>query len=196
VDLVRAPESETIRRLGILSGSFNPPTVAHVELARAALDRVDAVLLVVPRVFPHAKDFTDASLDQRIEMLQKLDSRFGIAIADRGLFIEIARETREIFNETDLWFLCGADAASRIVNWDYGAPRAFHSMLEEFGLLVARRGEVYEPPPDMAQRIEMLPIDNLDEVSSTEVRDRIRAEKDWQELVPAELHQTIKQIYR
>ena len=199
MDLLLAPRIEEVRTLGILSGSFNPPTVAHVELARAALDRVDAVLLVVPRVFPHDKTFTGATLDQRIDMLHQIafdEPRFGVAVAERGLFIDIAREARALLGAIDLWFLCGADAAARIVDWDYGEPRAFHRMLEEFGLLVARRQTVYEPPADMAHRIEMLRVEEMDEVSSTEVRNRIRTDVDWQTLVPAEIHRHVQEIYK
>ena len=198
MDLLIPPGISPLRSLGILSGSFNPPTVAHVELARAALSRVDAVLLVVPRVFPHDKTFTGATLEERIDMLREVaasEPRFAVAVAGKGLFIEIARETRAVFGTVDLWFLCGADAAHRIVTWDYGEPRAFHRMLEEFGLLVARRHTVYEPPAEMAHRIEMLSVENLDEVSSTEVRTRIEAGGDWQALVPAEIHKHVAAIY-
>ena len=41
------------RRLGILPGTFNPPTRAHVALAEAALGEVDEALFVLPRSFPH-----------------------------------------------------------------------------------------------------------------------------------------------
>ena len=40
-------------RLGVMPGSFNPPTCAHVALAECALTLVDAAVLVLPRVFPH-----------------------------------------------------------------------------------------------------------------------------------------------
>ena len=44
-------------RLGILPGTFNPVTVAHLALAHAALRHVDEVVFVLPRVFPH-KNYT------------------------------------------------------------------------------------------------------------------------------------------
>jgi len=58
-------------RLGILPGSFNPPTLAHLALAEAALAEVDEVLLVLPRVFPH-KNYEGASFTQRADMLRAL----------------------------------------------------------------------------------------------------------------------------
>lgn len=186
------------KRLGIFAGSFNPPTRAHVALAAVALARVDEVLFVIPREFPH-KDFHGAALKERVEMLRRIaeaEPQFSIAIADRGLFIEIAREARGHYRDAELLFLCGRDAAERITNWDYGDPLAFSRMLEEFGLLVARRQGEYIPPSEFSHRIEALEVDGLDEISSTEVRERIGRNEDWRELVPEAIVEIVERVYR
>src|SRR5438270_8661990 len=88
-----------VRRLGILPGTFNPITVAHLALARAALRHVDEVVFVLPRVFPH-KTYSGASFAERVEMLRVAVAReevFSIAAADGGLFAEIARECRAAY---------------------------------------------------------------------------------------------------
>src|SRR5437764_13792105 len=99
-------------RLGILPGTFNPPTRAHLALAEAALKHVDEVLFVLPREFPH-KVYEGASFDERMEMLRAAadQPRFSIASTGGGLFIEIARECRETYGDAALCFLCGRDAA-------------------------------------------------------------------------------------
>src|ERR1022692_4872453 len=56
-------------RLGILPSSLNPPTLAHLALAEAALAELDEVVLVLPRVFPH-KTYDGASFTQRADMLR------------------------------------------------------------------------------------------------------------------------------
>ena len=123
------------RRLGVLSGSFNPITAAHVALAEAALGELDEVLLVMPREFPH-KVYEGVGLGERIELVRRaVDGRTGlsVAISDGGLFVDIARECRDHYGyDCALWFLCGRDAAERIVNWDYGAEGRFAEQLEEF----------------------------------------------------------------
>ena len=53
------------RKLGVVAGGFNPPTIAHEELVYAAGLHVDEVLCVVPSVFPH-KEFAGATLEQRL----------------------------------------------------------------------------------------------------------------------------------
>ena len=183
--------------LAILAGSFNPPTLAHLALAKAALARADEVLFVIPRVFPH-KEYAGASLDERVAMLRAAvagNERWAVGISDHGLFIDIAREAREHFPESDVWFVCGRDAAERIVGWDYGDPGAFARMLDSFGLLVARRQGEYSPPAAFAHRIESIPLENYDAHSSTEVRERIGRGKPWRHLVPESIADEVQRIY-
>jgi nicotinate (nicotinamide) nucleotide adenylyltransferase len=184
-------------RLAILAGSFNPPTRAHLALAKAALTHADEVLFVLPKVFPH-KEYVGASLDQRIGMLRTATAgnpNWAIGIADRGLFIEIAAEAKPHFPHSEFWFVCGRDAAERIVAWDYGHPSAFTGMLDVFGLLVARRQGAYTPPPELAERIKPLAFESYDEHSSTEVRERIKRGGEWRHLVPASIANEVEQIY-
>ena len=184
--------------LGVLPGAFNPITVAHIGLARAALKTVDEVLFVLPRRFPH-KPYEGASFEERIAMLEgglADEPRFSIA-AGEGLFCDIAQECHEAYGgATRLSFLCGRDAAERIVNWDYGERGSIHRMLCEFNLLVAARGGEYVPPPELRHSVRALPVgDAYDGVSASEVRRRIRSGESWETLVPAGCRSRAKRIY-
>ena len=54
--------------------------------------------------------------------------RVSAAITEGGLFVEIAQECRAILGSgVQLAFVCGRDAAERMVTWDYGEPRAIES---------------------------------------------------------------------
>jgi nicotinic acid mononucleotide adenylyltransferase len=114
------------------------------------------------------------------------------------LFIEIARECRlEYGVGVELHFLCGRDAAERMIHWDYGEPSAIERMLDEFSLLVAARQGRYEAPGHLAHRIgELTVARDLDEISSTEVRERIRGAQAWEHLVPPAIHDEVRRIYR
>jgi nicotinate (nicotinamide) nucleotide adenylyltransferase len=179
--------------LGVFPGSFNPPTVAHLALAHAALAFTSEVVFVVPRNFPH-KDFSGASFEDRIEMLLaavKEEPRFSVASTRGGLFIEIARECREAYGEqVRPSFLCGTDAAQRVASWDYGNPAAFGGMQEEFELLVAERGASFALPH---RRLE-LPA-GYTHVSATEVRERLARDQAWEYLVPPAIHAHVRRIY-
>lgn len=187
------------RRLGVLSGTFNPPTRAHLALARAGLAVVDEVVFVLPRALPH-KGWEGASFEDRLRLLEAAigeEPRFSIAASERGLFIEIARECREGYGEgVELYFLCGRDAAERVVNWDYGRPGAFLEQLREFQLLVARRKGVYAPPAPVRDRIHALAMEqDYDELSASQVRERIRRGEPWEHLVPEGIVGMVKAAY-
>jgi nicotinate (nicotinamide) nucleotide adenylyltransferase len=187
------------RRLGVFPGTYNPPTRAHLALAKAALLETDEVVFVIPRMFPH-KSFEGASFDQRISMLCRLsatDPRFSVAATEGGLFLDIARELSAAYDPCPaLRFLCGRDAAERIVNWDYGHPEAVPNMLAEFELLVAARNGEYDPPPEIAHRIRVLPLEqDYGKISATEVRRRIRQGLPWEHLVPEVIAADVRGIY-
>jgi nicotinate-nucleotide adenylyltransferase len=186
-------------RLGILPGTFNPVTVAHVALAQAALPSVDEVVFVLPRTLPH-KEFFGASFRDRVEMLLDAaegEERFSIAAAGGGLFAEIARECRAAYGaDAKLTFLCGRDAAERIVMWDYGRSDALAGMLREFDLLVAARAGEFEAPPGFPGAFARLPLaGDVEKVSATEVRRRIARGEPWQHLVPAPVRERAHRIY-
>jgi nicotinate-nucleotide adenylyltransferase len=186
-------------RLGVLPGSFNPVTVAHLALGQAALSVVDEVVFVLPRQFPH-KTYSGASLDQRMELLSlavAAHPRFSAAVSENGLFVEIAGECREAYGaDVRLSFLCGRDAAERIVNWDYGRPGAFTEMLRKFDLLVAARSGEYFPPQDVLASFCRLELNGaFDHVSASEVRSRIANGQPWEYLVPEGVTQRVSEIY-
>ncbi|MBS1858778.1 MAG: adenylyltransferase/cytidyltransferase family protein [Acidobacteria bacterium] len=186
-------------RLGVFPGTFNPITVAHVALARTALDTLHEVVFVLPRRFPH-KDYRDTSLEQRVELLGTAlaaEPRFSIAAAEGGLFIEIARECRAVYGDhVRLSFLCGRDAAERIANWDYGRPEAWQDMLREFELLVAPRGGEYCPDPAHSGAVRGMPLEpGCEGVSSSEVRRRIRTGEAWEHLVPTQIQDAVRKLY-
>jgi nicotinate-nucleotide adenylyltransferase len=182
-----------VTRIGVLAGAFNPVTRAHLALAEAARKIVDEVVCVVPRAYPH-KHFHGAALEDRIEMLKLAGGRYRVEIAEGGLFIDIARELRR--PDTEICFVCGRDAAERVINWDYGEAGAIEKMLAEFSLLVAERDGKYEAPANLRHRVHRLQLDqDFSHVSSTEVRRRIAAKEPWEHLVPEAITRHVSRIY-
>jgi nicotinate-nucleotide adenylyltransferase len=187
-------------RLGILPGSFNPPTQAHLALAEAALAELNEVVLVLPRAFPH-KNYAGADFAQRASLLSAAvarNARLSAATSEGGLFVEIAQECRAAYgSRVQLAFVCGRDAAQRIVNWDYGNACAIDRMLETFQLLVACRQGAYEPPLRLRHRIRPLALPaDLSGISASEVRRRISAGLPWEHLVPEAIVPMVREIYR
>jgi len=186
-------------RLGVLAGTFNPVTVAHLALAEAALTVVDEVVFVLPRQFPH-KTYSGASFQQRVELLRMVlegNRRISVAACERGLFVEIAAECREAYGaDVRLSFLCGRDAAERIANWDYDRPGAYLEMLKQFDFLVAARSGEYCPPASVLSSFAHLELSGaFDHVSASEVRTRIAKGEPWEHLVPEAVRRRVSEIY-
>ena len=182
-----------MKRIGILAGAFNPVTRAHVALAHAAREHVDEIVCVMPRIYPH-KELHGATLEQRRQMLNRCAIHDRAEITSSGLFIDIARELRRPGAET--WFICGADAAERVLGWDYGEPGAIERMLDEFSMLVAPRKSAFRPPEHLRHRIRNLAVPlGFEEISSTEVRNRIASDEAWEHLVPEAIIDLVRKIY-
>lgn len=189
------------RRVALFPGAWNPPTVAHVEIARAARGWADELVWVLPRTLPH-KQFEGAGFEDRRRMLAQLiegqgDAGISAAISHGGLYAEVADEARAFFGpEPEIALVCGRDAAERIAGWDYGAPGFFDEMLRKYRLLVAARRGEYQPAGRHSDRILRLPMDaSWDDVSSSELRRRIARREDWEKLAPPQLVETIRHLY-
>ncbi len=194
-----ASQASSAARVAVLPGAWNPPTVAHLAIARAALGWAAEVILVLPRVFPH-KTLDGADFRTRLAMLQALaeaESGLSVATSEGGLYLEIARETADIFGpDAEIGLVCGRDAAERITAWDYGRPGVFREMLSRHPLLVASRSGEYLPPAEDAARVIPLHLPaSFNEVSSTEVRNRILLAREWEHLVPRDIHAIAAECY-
>jgi nicotinate-nucleotide adenylyltransferase len=185
-----------VKVIGVLAGAFNPVTLAHLALVDAARPSFDEIVCVVPRVYPH-KEFHGASLEDRLEMLRRASDRYRVQATEGGLFIDIARELRRGDPDAEIFFICGSDAAERIVSWDYGEQGTIERLMEEFQLLVAARRGTYHPPEHLRGRVHALALDrDVDEISSTEIRRRIAAGEPWDHLVPGSVADLVSRIYR
>jgi nicotinate-nucleotide adenylyltransferase len=190
--------AENPASVALFPGAWNPPTVAHVDIARMAHRQADEVIWILPRAFPH-KGFEGAGFEARRRMLETVarDAGFSAAVSDGGLYAEIASEAREYFGpQAEITLVLGRDAAERIAAWDYGAAGFFDDFVSRYRLLVAARAGDYEPASQHKERISRLPMESSwDEVSSSEVRRRIAEGSDWRSLVPPAIAGIAEDLY-
>lgn len=185
-------------RLGVLSGTFNPPTRAHLALAATALRALslDEVLFILPEVPPH-KGELEALLADRAEMLLRAvaaEPSLSAALCTHGLFLDVSRALEPHYpKSTRALFIAGRDAAERILlHWPYeDAGQALEEMFSRFEFAVAGRGRDFRVPGNSlaaryAEKIHSfrLPIE-CETVSATQVRERIAKRESIEDLVPA-----------
>lgn len=180
-----------------LPAAFNPPTIAHLSMARIAAGEADEVLLVLPERMPH-KPFEGASYEQRLRMLAGLaaEDRYRVCSVTGGLFGEIAGACREAFPEAEIAIACGRDAAERAIGWRYAEASALDTLFGIAELWVfARQGQV-EAPERWRHRVRTFAFDeDLQRVSATEVRRGIASGEAWRHLVPEAIHALVEEIY-
>ena len=162
--------------------------------------QVEEVVLVLPCVFPH-KSYEGADFAQRSVMLRAAVEgypRLLAATSQGGLFLEIAEECRAACGrDRELAFVCGRDAAERVINWRYRDLDDTIRMMNAFYLLVAPRHGAHEPPAHLRHFVRPLSLAaDLSAVSASEVRRSIRAGEAWEHLVPEAILSLVRQVYR
>jgi nicotinate-nucleotide adenylyltransferase len=181
-----AGEAAEAKRVGILGGTFDPPHIAHLVLAAnarhdLALDEV----LFVPAGDPYRKAGREvAPAEARLRMIEAAVAEIPWAAISR---VEIDRDGPTYTTDTlevltgdgrDWWFILGTDALADLPHW-----RRPERIVELVRLgLALRPGLIdrYEIPPEaieavpgIEQRIDRIAMP-LMEVSSTDIRERVR----------------------
>jgi nicotinate-nucleotide adenylyltransferase len=192
-----------LKRIGLFGGSFDPVHSAHVALARLALTemQLDEVRWV-PAGQPWQKARELASPEHREAMVRLAiegEPRFVIELCELqrhgpSFTLDTVRELqlREPGKE---WFLIlGQDQYAGLHTW-----RDWRELLSRVTLAVANRpGVAVQPHADVESaphRVVALP---MMDISSTEIRERIRAGQGIDNLVPAAVARYIAQhhLYR
>lgn len=93
--LIKKPEVSG-SRIGFQSGSFNPPHIAHVELARAAINSgaCDSVIFLISKRTVDKERPTGMRLTDRLFLLERVAEegfRLGVALTNRGLYVDQAK---------------------------------------------------------------------------------------------------------
>ncbi len=195
-------------RFGLLGGTFDPPHAAHLALADAARRSLDLDRVVfVPAGNPWRKatrEVTAASA--RLEMTRALVE--GVPWAEVST-VEVDRDGPSYTADTvemlsrrggEWWVILGADALADLEHWHDPARIVAYARLG----VAARPGTLIEAStalralvPNVLASIDRIRMDEV-EVSSTDVRRRLRAGEPVDDLVPERVREVIDRrgLYR
>jgi nicotinate-nucleotide adenylyltransferase len=189
------PPDNPITRLGIMGGTFDPIHVGHLILAEQAREKfgLSKVLFVTAADPPHKTNNEITPMLHRHQMAC-------LAVEGNGHFecstIEIEREgpsytidtLKEIrglyHGDLSVYLLVGADEAATFMDW-----RDPYGIQELAKVVVANRPgqEVADVlkllPEDFATKVEPLQMPGVD-ISSTNLRERVRSGRSIKYLVP------------
>jgi len=192
-----------LKRVGIFSGSFNPPTIAHLELARCAKEsfNLDRMFFTLSAVTVDKERIEGLMLEDRLLLLELLAAELdwaAVAIVNRGLYFEQARAFRSLLGKSArISFVAGMDKLIQIFDARYYQDReaALRTLLTEAQLLIAMRGNLgmheletvlnrteNEPYRDRVFPLALAP--EVKKVSSSALRRAIIDGQDCRENVP------------
>jgi len=207
----------SVRRIGILGGTFDPIHWGHLEAAFAAETALNLMrVMVVPASLPPHRPQPHASSFHRFAMVAlAVAGRAGWRASDLELRDEsqsYTSATLDKFHErgykaSELYFILGCDAFAEIATWrNYPGilDRAHFAVISRPGHPVA---DIPHRLPQLAQRMVRPPLDAIShidpmivlidaptaDVSSSAIRDRRARGESVAALVPDPVRQHIEQ---
>lgn len=174
------------RKICIFGGTFNPPHIGHVRLARNAADRIgaDKVIVIPDCVPPHKQADRLASAEERIEMCISSfcsDSRFEVSATEiergsRSYTVETLRELKKLYPDDELYLIVGSDMLATFTQW-----YCWEEILTMAKLVAASREKGFEPKlegfsQEQKNRVIYIEAEPF-EISSSEIRDGIYSGK-------------------
>ena len=179
---VAAALPHPFQRIGVFGGAFDPPHIAHIALARAAIEqlRLD-VLFVVPTGVAYHKSRGLTPTVHRLQMAHLAFAELDCVVIDPretlrvgpSYTVDTLLELRAEYPDAQLFLVLGEDQAQTWASW--------HRFSEIPGLATicvagradsTRAGGIFDALPSLipgSRRLEMPPM----EVSATDIRLRL-----------------------
>ncbi|MBM4254378.1 MAG: nicotinate-nicotinamide nucleotide adenylyltransferase [Deltaproteobacteria bacterium] len=212
VRLVAPHTAPSLRRVGILCGSFNPLTFAHTTLAEKAIEAftLDQVFFTLAKVTVDKEQVTGMSLEDRLLSLSlyvEQHHNLGVALVNRGLYFEQAQAFHSLFgNQVELNFLIGMDKLLQIFDPRYYQDRdaALQQLFSLTSLIVANRGDMdeqsfsqlFDQPENhpFRQHVHFFTLPaNITDLSATQVRHNLATEQPISAYVPPAVEEFINE---
>lgn len=181
-------------RIGILGGTFNPIHIGHLILAEEAYFKLKLDKLVFVPAFmpPHKEPEIVINPKHRLEMVKMAieDNRaFEVSTVEidakkKSYSIETLKEFRSVYGEdSQLFFITGSDSLKDLFSW-----RDINDIFKLSNFIVASRpGYPLKEVPKEVQTVVITPI----EVSSEDIRRRVKEERSIRYLVPENVRKYI-----
>jgi nicotinate-nucleotide adenylyltransferase len=193
-----------VLKIGFLGGAFDPIHFGHLLIAQDAVEQLglDRVDFVPTAISPLKGRALVASPADRLAMVERAiadDPRFGVLDDElrRGgvsYTVDTARALVKRFPGDRLFWLIGADQVQQLGDW-----REISELvrLVEFGQFARPGCAVVAPPEVPGLRLHAVRSHRV-EVSSTELRERVRLGRPLRYFVPLKVNHYIesKSLYR
>jgi nicotinate-nucleotide adenylyltransferase len=183
-------------RIGILGGTFNPPHLGHLVCAQEAYLQLGLtrVILIPARIPPHKPVDDEPGIEHRLELcrlaIQGDERRFEVSDLEAGragpsYTVDTLEQLRSRMPDNELFLIVGGDVAVGLPSWH--EPERVLSLATP---AVAERPGTSRPAVERAiaqlsgsERARFFDMPEIG-VSSTVLRERVRAGKPTRYLMP------------
>ena len=189
-------------KIGLLGGSFNPIHTGHLALAQTATQalELDKVLFLPTGNHPLKQNINILPAEKRFQLVQKAISSYPVFEAskldmedtDLSYSAELIKRLHKLYPEDELFFLTGDDIITELPQW-----HNWEWLLQNVQFVVTKRPDTNrEKWQDLDYLEYFLFIDmKPQDVSSTEIRQKIKANKSISGLVPKIIEEEIVKFY-
>ena len=194
-----------LRKIGILGGTFDPIHLGHTELAQKAQEHLEleTVLFVPGGILPHKSSETIENKQHRLNMVKLAVSGFDkFQVSDYEVLknsvcytVDTLAHFQTVYKDSVLYFISGSDILFDLPDWkDTG------KILKQCELVVFTRSNEYERILKQAEKIRAefdasihLYIENILNVSSTQIREALKTNKSCDEFLDDHVMQYINE---
>lgn len=194
--------------IAVFGGSFNPPTVAHINLAKQILEKIENVekVIFVPVSTKYNKDGLAPDID-RFNMLKSIcDDEQGLEVSSieldsqRQLYtIETLKMIQEKYPNNEICFIIGTDNLKELETW-YTVDK----LLENFKVIVLERDN--DNMDDIIKNnnflnkykrafIRLPRIEKID-LSASYIREQVKNNNSISGMVPKQIESKVLEIYK
>ena len=173
-------------RIGIFGGTFDPPHMAHLRMAKLLCDfaSLEKVLWIPTRKPPHKSDRVVTPASVRLKMVKEVVSGMeghdacDIEILRSGYSytIDTLRALKKLYPGKDLVLIMGSDQFCELSEWKESESL---TDLVEICVLPRKGATVSSSPADNSV---LAPFEELD-ISSSEIRNKIQQNLSFKHLV-------------
>lgn len=193
--------------IAIFGGSFNPPTIAHIDLAKQILDNIENIekIIFVPVSTKYNKQGL-ASDNDRFNMLEEVCKKLNnIEVSSieldspRQLFtIETLDILQEQNKEKQICFIIGTDNLKQLETWHKA-----DELLKKYKVIVLKRNndnvkEIIRESVFLSKyKASIINLENIKPInlSSSYIRERLEKSEGISSLVPREILEEVKKLY-
>lgn len=186
-----------MKNIGILGGTFDPIHLGHISIVEAAIDEhsFDHIILMPAKVSPFKLNKRIASEKYRVEMVKAAAKDYeNVSVSlyeiNKGTIsytYDTLKNLRKLYPDEKLWFILGSDSMISLESWNKGKE-----LLKEFSFVLAPRpgydlitteNVINKYKEKYGTEIKVL-HNKLVDVSSTQIKRRIKLRQPINDLVP------------